>query len=93
MIDLSDDDLRARKENGVPAIDFSDRVKFLMAQSLKRTVIIRLLGKRISYKTLCAKIEDLWRPSHGYKITDLDNEYYLVRFDNKEDYTNALVKG
>ena len=74
-------------------MEFSNRVQSLMAQSLRRTVIIRLLGQKIGYKMLCSKLEDLWHPSHGYRVVDLDNDYYMVTFDDEEDYTNALMKG
>ena len=90
---VTSDDVWSRRENGVPTIEFSDHIQDLMAQSLKQSVIVRLLGRTIGYKVLSNKIEDLWKPSHGYRIIDLDNNYYMVKFDDMENYSNALLKG
>ena len=45
--EINSDDVRSHRENGVPTIVFSDRIQDLMAQSLKQSVIVRLLGRTI----------------------------------------------
>ncbi|EEF43996.1 conserved hypothetical protein [Ricinus communis] len=45
---------------------------------LPDAVIIRLLSRTISYKALSTKIEDLWQPRNGYKIVELENEYFTT---------------
>ena len=91
--EVSSNDIRTRKENGLLVVEFSDRIHGLMAQSLKQAVVVRLLGRSIGYKLLSSKIKDLWQPRHGYKIIDLEKDYYMVKFDAMEDYQGALLKG
>ena len=73
-IEIEDSDMQTRRENGMQVIEFSHRIQCPMAQSLQKTVIVRLLGRPIGYKLLCTKIEELWEPENGFKIIDLDND-------------------
>ncbi|KAK8538892.1 hypothetical protein V6N12_034599 [Hibiscus sabdariffa] len=45
--------------NGMISISFSDRVHELVEKSFDHTIIVKLIGRRISYTTLRNKIYDL----------------------------------
>ncbi|KAE8705981.1 hypothetical protein F3Y22_tig00110411pilonHSYRG00007 [Hibiscus syriacus] len=50
-----------------------------------------LLGKKIGYKALINMIHALWKPIGNFNLIDLDNDYFLVKFENLEDYTRVLT--
>ncbi|KAK5835386.1 hypothetical protein PVK06_011074 [Gossypium arboreum] len=79
--------------NDVPAIDFSKRINYLLVKDMALTVVVKLLGKSIGFKTLQNRISNLWRPSKPFHLIDIDNGYYLVKFQNKKDYGNMLSQG
>ena len=46
---IEDADVKFFHDDGVPAIVFSDRAQTLMAESMKNSVVVKLLGKSIRY--------------------------------------------
>lgn len=72
--------------NGIPTIDFSDRIKKWLVKDMATTVVVKLLGRNISYRVLHSGISNLWRPSQPFQLMDVENGYYLVRFQSKVDY-------
>ena len=81
------------EENGMPTIMFSNRVRKILAHSMETAIIVKLLGKTIGYKALQSKILLLWKPKEDFKIVDLENGYFLIHFDGKDDYLHALLNG
>ncbi|PPR92725.1 hypothetical protein GOBAR_AA27951 [Gossypium barbadense] len=45
--------------NGIPAIDFSDRVKQILYKEMEMTVVLKLLGRSISYGAIHNRISSL----------------------------------
>ncbi|KAE8668584.1 hypothetical protein F3Y22_tig00112293pilonHSYRG00284 [Hibiscus syriacus] len=60
-------------------IRFSERVHKSIDEKVSKSVIVRLLGKKLGYKALLNQIQLLWRPTVEMQLIDLDNEYFLVR--------------
>ncbi|XP_058742270.1 uncharacterized protein LOC131614729 [Vicia villosa] len=59
----------------------------------KKGVIVKMLGRRIGYKALENRLNQLWARNGCLSIVDLGQEYYLVTFTNKEDQYSALIDG
>ncbi|KAK9043379.1 hypothetical protein V6N11_071724 [Hibiscus sabdariffa] len=59
-------------------------------KSLERTVVVKLLGRRIGYTTLRSKIYEIWKPSQPLKLMDVENDYFLVSFRSQDDYERIL---
>lgn len=59
----------------------------------RRALIIKLLGKNISFKILSERLPELWHLKNGCELTDLDDNFFVVRFYSKEEYMYALEKG
>lgn len=57
----------------------------------KKSLIINLLGKRISFKFLLAKLYKLWCGIQ-FKIVDLHNDHYLVKLKEKKD-ADFIIQG
>ncbi|MBA0795672.1 hypothetical protein Gohar_006516, partial [Gossypium harknessii] len=50
------------------------------------TVVLKLLGHTIGYIALHNRIRNLWKPSKPFQLMDIENSYYLAKFQNIEDY-------
>ncbi|XP_027337216.1 uncharacterized protein LOC113850891 [Abrus precatorius] len=59
----------------------------------KFTLIVKLLGKSISFNFLKQKLNNIWGKNGNLKILDLNNDFFLVKFENVEDYKCALFEG
>ncbi|KAK9006785.1 hypothetical protein V6N11_019118 [Hibiscus sabdariffa] len=97
---FEDDDIEVHKEDvtrslidGIPSIEFSDRIQSLAERSLDQTLVVKLLGRRIGYTTLHTKILELWKPQQSIRLMDIENDYFLVTFKLRSDYLKALAEG
>ncbi|KAL4333427.1 hypothetical protein GQ457_07G010550 [Hibiscus cannabinus] len=52
---------------------------------------IRIGGTR--YRALLNRIQLLWKPKGEFSLIDLDNNYFLVRFEIADDFQNVLLGG
>lgn len=58
---LGDEDAAVKVVNGIPFIMFSDRVHKFIAQRMFRTIMVKLLGRKISYHVMSTKLQSIWR--------------------------------
>lgn len=42
---------------------------------------VNLLGKKVGYNVMKDRLKKLWKQSGGFDIMDVDNGYYMVKFD------------
>ncbi|KAL4285489.1 hypothetical protein GQ457_16G010300 [Hibiscus cannabinus] len=91
-VEVGEEDVRVGGSSTLPEISFSDRIHDEINAQLANSVVVCLLGKSIGYRALLSRIQNLWSPSGGMSLIDLDNEYYLVRFTLEEDF-QKVVKG
>ncbi|MBA0877108.1 hypothetical protein Goshw_027734, partial [Gossypium schwendimanii] len=92
-IDILEEDIQKTFVNGVPSITFSDQIHQIIIQGMNNTVILKLLGRNIGFLILQNKIYYMWRPSAPSYIMDIENGYFLVKFQNKLDCEKALSEG
>ncbi|KAL4333466.1 hypothetical protein GQ457_07G012960 [Hibiscus cannabinus] len=92
-VELVESDVQIGGASELPEIWFSDRVHDAIDAKLAKSMIIRLLGKTIGYRALWNRIMALWCPVGAISLVDLDNDYYLVRFANEEDFHKVLSGG
>ncbi|KAK9088938.1 hypothetical protein Scep_028020 [Stephania cephalantha] len=79
--------------DNVPTITFSDRVRKEMAQAMDGTIMVRLLGKTLSFQTMADRLRLLWKPVGRMRVTDAENGYFMVRFDLTNDCLKAFLDG
>ncbi|KAG8480634.1 hypothetical protein CXB51_025228 [Gossypium anomalum] len=60
---------------------------------METTVVVKLLGRNIGYGVLHNRISSLWKPSQPFRLMDIENGYYPVRFQSRIDYDLALTQG
>lgn len=69
------------------------RVYGLIDDSMSRTSIIKLLGRKIDYNALWNKVCALWKPVKNFQLMDIENDYYLAKCESELDYNNVLSRG
>ncbi|CAL1412967.1 unnamed protein product [Linum trigynum] len=90
---VGEHDLITGSRNGEPALTISSEFKAKICAPWQRSLVIRLLGLRIGFITLCNRLKSLWRPAENMEIKDLDHDCFLVKLDNEQDYFRALTDG
>uniref|UniRef100_A0A1S8ACP9 GroES-like zinc-binding alcohol dehydrogenase family protein n=1 Tax=Citrus limon TaxID=2708 RepID=A0A1S8ACP9_CITLI len=91
--EFEEGDVTENCEGVMPYITFSARIQEKLIQPWKNSVVVKLLGKNIGYRALCARLASMWKPSMGFSVIDLENNYYLIRFRAAGDAIDALTKG
>jgi len=59
----------------------------------KNSFMITMLGKRVRFHQLEAKLNCSWTRKGFIKIIDVPREYYQFLFTSNEDYNHALMEG
>ncbi|MBA0581365.1 hypothetical protein Gorai_023546 [Gossypium raimondii] len=49
--------------------------------------------KMIAFNALLNEVTMLWNSKHPFQLMDLENDYYLARFNDEEDHNNVLTNG
>lgn len=67
--------------------------KIISRRQLRRSVIIKMIGKRIGYHYLSKRLQALWNMQSTTMLIELPNGFYIVKFTNEQDYFKALLDG
>lgn len=76
-----------------PRVEISKEKYVSLFKQWRGALILKFLGKIISYRLFDQKIRELWNLELGYELTDLVEGYYVVRFFSREDYLHVLEGG
>ncbi|KAH1122228.1 hypothetical protein J1N35_005388 [Gossypium stocksii] len=90
---IKDGDILQSSIDGIPTIDFSDQLRNILVRDMETTVIVKLLSRNIGYGVLHNHITSLWKPPQPFRLMDIENGYYLVRFQSRVNYDSALTQG
>ncbi|XP_028766618.1 uncharacterized protein LOC114724436 [Neltuma alba] len=90
---LEEGDVYVDKKGIFPAIAFSPRVHKILDESMRYTVVLKLLGRPIGYQRLRDNLLRLWRFANYFKLSDLEGGCFTATFTNAEDYHKALTDG
>ncbi|CAL1414072.1 unnamed protein product [Linum trigynum] len=90
---VGEHDLIPGERNGEPALRVSTEFKNRLCAPWHRTLVVRLLGIKVGFNTLCSRLRAQWRPTGTMEIRDLDEDCYLVKLNNDQDYFKALTDG
>ncbi|KAK5772492.1 hypothetical protein PVK06_048781 [Gossypium arboreum] len=60
---------------------------------MAHTVVIKLLGKNIGYPVIYKKDCSLWKLSLSFRLMDIENEYFLAKFQILEEFEKVLYRG
>lgn len=79
--------------NATPCITVKQDVVSYLDEPWKNSVVIKLLGRMISFGAFEKTLRQMWSPAGRWKIIDLPNEFFLVNFELKADMEGALSSG
>ncbi|MFQ6666640.1 hypothetical protein Gotur_032922 [Gossypium turneri] len=87
---LLDGDVVTEVIEGVPSITFSNRVQEFIQRRMSNTVIVKLLRGRIGFNVLLNKINLLGNLQCRIQLIDLENDFYLVHFQDESNYNKVV---
>ncbi|CAL1395202.1 unnamed protein product [Linum trigynum] len=90
---VGEHDLIPGERNGEPALRVSTDFKNRLCAPWHRTLVVRLLGIKVGFNTICSRLRAQWRPTGTMEVRDLDEDCYLVKLNNDQDYFKALTDG
>ncbi|KAK8493321.1 hypothetical protein V6N12_000534, partial [Hibiscus sabdariffa] len=90
---LVEGDVTHSMVDGLISIVFSKQVQALAVKNFDLTMVVKLLGRRIGYNTLHSRLLDIWKPTEAFRLMDIENDYFLVTFKSRSDYSNAISGG
>ncbi|KAI9073371.1 hypothetical protein K1719_044650 [Acacia pycnantha] len=76
-----------------PRFEFEEKERERLMRPFSRTLVVKLLGRQISYGFMLKKLKQLWERKGNIEVFDCENHFYLVNFQSLEDYMEALVGG
>ncbi|PPR93435.1 hypothetical protein GOBAR_AA27226 [Gossypium barbadense] len=57
------------------------------------TVVLKLFGRNIRYSALNNRISSVWYPSKPFHLMDIENGYFLAKFQSIDDFVKVLPQG
>lgn len=76
-----------------PVLEISKDKYISLFKLWRGTLIIKLLGKIVSYHVMLQRTTTLWKLQKGHELIDLEGGYYVVRFFAREDYLKVPEGG
>ncbi|KAI9086701.1 hypothetical protein K1719_031295 [Acacia pycnantha] len=75
------------------AISFYDAIRATLSKGMERALIIKLLGRSITFYEVRARTRALWQLKGSFQLVDMEGSYFFATFDLEEDYVKALTGG
>lgn len=91
-VDFDEGEVVVRKGGRIPVIEFSDQLEENLARCWSKSVISKLLGRRIGYRALESRLQSMWN-FDSFKVLDLGNKYFLIKFCSNAGFQKALLDG
>lgn len=90
----SDSELEMHDESdGRPRVHISKALRQELCQEWSLALIIKYLGKNISFHVLQHRLPGLWGLQGRLHLIDIGYGCFVARFDNKKDYLHVLLDG
>lgn len=77
----------------LPRVKLDDKVFNDLCEPWRDALVITLLGKTVGYRVMKDCLEKLWKPQGGFDILDVDNGYYMVKFNLQSDKERVISGG
>ncbi|KAL8166208.1 LOW QUALITY PROTEIN: hypothetical protein V2J09_007707 [Rumex salicifolius] len=78
---------------GIPSVTIAKEMVDTLAKAWTNSVVIKLLGRPVSFTVLERRLEEMWRPQGKICIVDLTGGFSIVRFEFDVDCWHALTGG
>ncbi|KAL6555009.1 hypothetical protein OROGR_006267 [Orobanche gracilis] len=77
----------------LPRIRVDKGLTEAMCAPWKEALVVSLLGKKLGFRTMEAKLADAWNLAGDFDLLDVDNGFYMVRFDLAVDREKVIGGG
>lgn len=77
----------------LPKVTLNEKVFQELCYPWQDALDVKLLGKKVGYNVMKDRLKKLWKQSGGLDIMDVDNGYYMVKFDLAQDQELAMTGG
>lgn len=77
----------------LPQVQLNEKHFADLCELWRDALVIKLLGKLVGYRVMKEQLQRLWKPQGGFDILDVDNGYYMVKFDLQSDKDTAANGG
>lgn len=88
--DVEDDE---EMDSSMPQLCLSSEEKKMMFWDWKNILIVKLMGKNISVKVLLSRLGRLWQIQGAWRLIDLGESFFVVRFQSQSYYDFDLTGG
>ncbi|CAL8115939.1 unnamed protein product [Prunus armeniaca] len=80
-------------DGDIQSIKFSESIKDCLYRPWRTSVIIKLMGRPLTYNFLRARLLQRWALKGPMSLIDLENNYFIVKFLLEEDMQYVLTSG
>ncbi|KAH1055673.1 hypothetical protein J1N35_033738 [Gossypium stocksii] len=77
----------------IPAVEVDREWKRTLRKPWRNALIIKLLGKSISYSALIQRLTTMWNLDEDFDCIDLGHGFYVVKFSSAEDLLEVITGG
>ncbi|KAK5785255.1 hypothetical protein PVK06_039822 [Gossypium arboreum] len=60
---------------------------------MSTSMVLKMLGRNLGITTLHNRLYGIWRPFKLFQLMDIENGYFLAKFQNTVDYDKILSQG
>ncbi|CAN1127063.1 hypothetical protein LINPERHAP2_LOCUS3799 [Linum perenne] len=76
-----------------PVISFSEEEIFSFYKPWSKALVVKVLEKAFTFPVIKRSLDSLWARSGRIQVSDMANNFFLVRFSEEKDYQRALFEG
>ncbi|CAN1796990.1 hypothetical protein LINPERHAP1_LOCUS21102 [Linum perenne] len=76
-----------------PKIVFSEEEVKALYKPWSRALVVKVLEKSFSFPAMKRRLDFLWAHTGHIQVSDMSNNFFLVRFSNEDDYASAAFGG
>ncbi|CAN1167633.1 hypothetical protein LINPERHAP2_LOCUS27344 [Linum perenne] len=76
-----------------PRIAFSEEEIHSFYRPWSKAIVVKILEKTFSFLTVKRRLESLWAKAGKIQVSDMANDFFLVRLSDQEDYQRAAFGG
>lgn len=77
----------------LPRVQIDAEVFDNLCNPWREALIIKLLGKNLGFRIMQSKLSATWKLSGGFDLMDVDNGFYMVKFDLEADREKVISGG
>lgn len=77
----------------LPRVQIESKLFDDLCDPWREALVIKLLGKNVGFTTMKSKLASTWKLGGGFELMDVDNGFYMVKFDLADDREKVINGG